>query len=47
MAIPINERSRNVKTGTEAKSDTWNPRWMIVIGIMVIVIGAGIPENAI
>ena len=30
------------QTGAEGKSDTWNPWWIIVIGIMVIVIGVGV-----
>ena len=30
------------QTSAEGKSDVWNPWWIIVIGIMVIVIGAGV-----
>ena len=32
----------STQTGAEGSNDAWNPWWIIVIGIMVIVIGAGV-----
>lgn len=34
--------TESTQIGAEVKSDAWNPWWIIVIGIMVIVIGLGV-----
>ena len=34
--------TESTQTGAEVSNDAWNPWWIIVIGIMVIVIGLGV-----
>lgn len=34
--------AESTQTGAEVSNDAWNPWWIIVIGIMVIVIGLGV-----
>ena len=34
--------TESTQTGVEVSNDAWNPWWIIVIGIMVIVIGLGV-----